>query len=349
MTPPVSLRARSLLKEAVWRARTGLRVSRARMRSKASVEREFRARYFADEPVNLEALPQYKLERFPDCGPRPWLDAPDANEKIAERLARGEISAEQAAKCREWAASGALVLEKFFDDARLERMWSAYEDAVASRRVPLQPEQPATGDHLPSRSLDAHLVVPEVRAILHDPGLVAWMRLLLGREPIPFQTLVSHKGSEQREHSDAIHMTTYPVGYLTAAWIAFEDISPDCGPIVYYPGSHRLPYLSSRALGLPEDDFRKRGYSGYMEKYEPAIQALIAERGLARSVFLPKKGDVLLWHGNLIHAGSPRRNLALSRKAVVLHYFAQGAVCYHDLSGTRTPEDRLERPRGARV
>ena len=72
-----------------------------------------------------------------------------------------------------------------------------------------------------------------------------------------------------------------------------------------------------------------------------AIQKAIGENRLTPAVFLPKKGDVLLWHGNLIHAGSPRRNLSLSRRAVVLHFFARGAVCYHDLSGTLTPMDRL--------
>ena len=68
------------------------------------------------------------------------------------------------------------------------------------------------------------------------------IRLLMDREPRALQTIASHKGSQQGLHSDSIHMTTYPLGYLTAAWIAFEDIDPDCGPLVYYPGSHRLPY-----------------------------------------------------------------------------------------------------------
>ena len=51
---------------------------------------------------------------------------------------------------------------------------------------------------------------------------------------------MSHKGSQQGAHSDSIHMTTYPIGYLSAAWIAFEDIHPDSGPQLFYPGSHRL-------------------------------------------------------------------------------------------------------------
>jgi hypothetical protein len=312
------------------------------MRSRAAVESRFRGSYFADEPVDLDAIRDYKLESFPRSGPLPWLDSQDALSRIEEKSAQGEISAEQARHCRSWAQGGFLVLEKFFDPAALDRIWAAYEAAVEAGRVTLQPDPPAPGDPLQSRSLDAHLAVPELHALLRDEGLKAWMRLLFDREPVPFQTLVSHKGSEQREHSDAIHMTTYPVGYLTAAWIAFEDVRPDCGPIVYYPGSHRLPYLSSGALGIPPGDFRRRGYAAYFEKYEPAIQRSIAQQGLTQAVFLPKKGDVLLWHGNLIHAGSPRKDLTLSRKAVVLHYFAQGAVCYHDLSGTLTPMERLK-------
>jgi len=44
-------------------------------------------------------------------------------------------------------------------------------------------------------------------------------------------------------------MTTYPEGYLVGAWVAVEDIHPDSGPLVYYPGSHRLPYYLSKEVG----------------------------------------------------------------------------------------------------
>ena len=329
-----------LRRELGWMARTALRRSRGLLRSRAAMRRRFQP-YFADEPVDLDAIRDYKLEYFPRAGPLPWLDLPDAELRVAEKRARGEITGEEAGQCRRWASDGFIVLERAFSPESLDRTWLAYEEAIRSGALALQPESPAAGDLLPSRSLDAHFVVPEIRQVLHDEGLRKWMRLLLGRPPVPFQTLVSHKGSEQREHSDAIHMTTYPVGYLTAAWIAFEDIHPDCGPIVYYPGSHKLPYVSSLGLGISRSAFRRRGYAAYFERYEPAIQRLIADNGLRPVVFLPKKGDVLLWHANLIHAGSPRRNLALSRRAVVLHYFAKGAVCYHDIAGTLTSLDRL--------
>src|SRR3569833_3186095 len=136
------------------------------------------------------------------------------------------------------------------------------------------------------------------------------------REPRPLQTIASHKGSQQPDHSDSIHMTTYPLGYLTAAWIAFEEIHPDSGPLVIYPGSHRLPNVISNDVGISESDIKREGYSAYQARYEPFIANLIREHKLQPSYFHARKGDVLIWHANLLHGGSPRRNLALSRRSL---------------------------------
>ena len=158
------------------------------------------------------------------------------------------------------------------------------------------------------------------------------------REPKPLQTIMAHKGSQQGAHSDSIHMTTYPIGYLSAAWIAFEDIHPDSGPLVFYPGSHRLPYVFSKDVGISEADFKKHGYSSYSEKYEPYIRRLVEERRIEPHYFHAKRGDVLIWHANLIHGGSMRRNIQLSRKSLVCHFFVKGAFVYHDLAASRSKQ-----------
>jgi hypothetical protein len=174
--------------------------------------------------------------------------------------------------------------------------------------------------------------------MLFEPRMSRLVSLLLGAPAEPFQTIVGHKSSRQLEHSDSIHMSTYPLGYLAANWIAYEDAHPDAGPLVYYPGSHRLPYLLSEELGIPAET----DYASYHRLYEPAVQDLIRTQGLSPRYFLPKKGDVLIWHANLLHGGSPVKDPKLTRKALVCHFFARGAVCYHDLTGTLT-----HRPAGA--
>jgi ectoine hydroxylase-related dioxygenase (phytanoyl-CoA dioxygenase family) len=44
-----------------------------------------------------------------------------------------------------------------------------------------------------------------------------------------------------------------------------------------------------------------------------------------RHEFLARKGDVLFWHGMLIHGGAPVLDPHATRKSMVLHYTVRGA------------------------
>lgn len=280
--------------------------------------------------VDLKAMRFYRAEAFPaDGGPAPWLDRPDAEAEIARRLAAGEIDEADAELCRKWARDGYLILEGFYPEALLDETWAAYEAAIAAGEVTPPQEPLFDRDTRPGRLLNPHFSVPAVDAMLHEPRMGRIVSLLLGALAQPFQTIIGHKSSQQLEHSDSIHMTTYPLGYLAANWVAFENVDPNSGPLVYYPGSHRLPYLLSGELGIPPSSDN----AAYHRLYEPAVQRLINKHGLEPQHFLAKKGDVLLWHANLLHGGSKVLDVTVTRKALVCHFFAQGAVCYHDLSG----------------
>ena len=282
-------------------------------------------------PAERDAMSVYRAGAFPaEGGPAPWLDRPDAEAEIDARLARDEITAEEADLCRKWSRDGYLILPAYYSHDLLDRTWAAYEAAIVSGEAQPPSEPLFEGDPLPGRLANVHFYVRAMDEMLHEPRMGRLVSLLFGAQALPFQTIVGHKSSQQLAHSDSIHMTTYPAGYLAANWVAFEDIDADSGPLIYYPGSHKLPYLLSDDLGIAPTG----GYSGYQALYEPAVQALIAEHGLEARTFLAKKGDVLIWHANLLHGGSPVRNVSLSRKALVCHFFASGCVCYHDLTGT---------------
>jgi hypothetical protein len=291
-------------------------------------------RLFADQPVNILNVPSFRAEHFPYSGPYPWLDRPDAAAKIEERLATSQITEAQAQQCRNWERDGYLVLPRLFDPETIDAVWNSYEKAIASGKITLPPEPISTDDPYPGRYLNPHSKCGAFCRILKHPGLLAWLQLLMERTPKPLQTIASHKGSQQAAHSDSIHMTTYPLGYLTAAWVAMEDIDPDSGPLVYYPGSHKLPYIFSKDVDISEADFKSHGYTEYQKKYEPFIQQELIENQIAPHYFHAQKGDVLIWHANLIHGGSPRKNIHLSRKAVVCHFFVKGSFAYHDLAAS---------------
>ena len=332
---------REVVAQAFLRPLQDAKVKAAPAEEEPPYAASFRQSYFAETPVDLNNVKSYCIEEFPQCGPCPWLDSPDALEQIAARERAGELSAEEADVCRKWVRDGYVIIKGLFDHDYIDAAWAAYEKAVEDGLVKVEAEKVSDDDPYLGRFLNPHLAVPEFGRLLHHPSMVKWIALLTGREPVPFQTISSFKGSQQGVHSDTIHMTTYPLGYLTATWVAMEDIHPDSGPLVYYPGSHRLPYLSARAVGIAPGEFQTRGYAPYTEKYEPAIRELIRKHDLKPAYFSAQQGDILIWHANLLHGGSLRNNLQLSRKAVVCHYFVKGAVCYHDLAGEKAGAELL--------
>ena len=262
----------------------------------------------------------------------PWLDRPEYKDLIREKQLAGQIDKEDAAACTFFADEDYLVLPGLIDEAQLDRAWGSYEDFYRENPEEFF-ESPIPEDPWPERYLNTHNCVPEIKEILEHSKLLHITDLIFSHKTRPFQTITSHKGTEQPAHSDSIHMTTDPPGYLTAAWIAFEDLEPDCGLLEYYPRSHRLPYLLSDDVGIEGGEFQEQKYDVYKRSYEPAVAKLIEQNALEPKLFQARKGDVLFWHANLLHGGGWRKDLQKSRKSLVCHYFAEGVRCYHDLSG----------------
>ncbi len=255
------------------------------------------------------------------AGEPPWLDRPGAAEALSDADTSG-IPEAIAAKLPGWVEDGFLVLDGFFDADRVDEMNAEVDRLLDAGTIDYH--------YRGNRIVDAFKRSEAVRGALTDPGLTRLLEFLLGREVSLFQSINFFEGSEQRAHSDSFHMTTEPIGYLIALWVALEDVAPDAGPVFYYPGSHRLPYVMSEDLGGE----RSRLFlaEGKQERYEDRIDEEVAEAGLAPIDFLARKGDVLVWHANLLHGGRPIERAGASRRSLVAHYFAQGVLCYHEVT-----------------
>ena len=171
---------------------------------------------------------------------------------------------------------------------------------------------------------------PLLQHIGNDEQLKEILSVLLGGRAVLFQSINFLTGSEQATHSDSIHMTTYPLGGLLGVWIALEDITEENGPLHYYPESHKLPYYLNADYNN-EGNALLLGNKSYAD-YEKMISQKIKERKLNKVKFFAKKGDLLIWHANLFHGGEPHLNKAKTRKSMVLHYFKEEAICYHEIT-----------------
>ncbi|MEO5500373.1 MAG: phytanoyl-CoA dioxygenase family protein [Ginsengibacter sp.] len=169
-----------------------------------------------------------------------------------------------------------------------------------------------------------------LREVANDPDLLELLRSLIGGDVQLFQSINFFKGSEQKTHSDSIHMTTYPTGGLLGIWIALEDIDSDNGPLHYYPGSQKLPYYFNADYDNEGSRFLlgEKDYSAYESMLENKVQ----DNQMEKKIFTAKKGDLLIWHANLLHGGEPHINKEKTRKSVVFHYYNTECVCYHEIT-----------------
>ncbi len=271
--------------------------------------------------IHKPVIASLSSKDFPDKESRAWLDTGDSRELAPARTEFGSFSPGVQQSLLSWSEKGYLVIDGFFPPPVADLIQQ--EADKLERDGKLQP----THDN---KLLFANRLSPEIRKITYDERLTHLLSFILDKEVVPFQTINFKHGSNQRAHSDSIHMTTYPLGYLIAVWIALEDTHIDNGPLFYYPGSHRLPYLLNEDFNEGATSLRL-GRKDYVD-YEDRIAGLLEEKKLEKAIFLAKKGDIFVWHANLIHGGLPVRNAALTRKSMVIHYYVKDVIKYHEIT-----------------
>ncbi|PQA92963.1 phytanoyl-CoA dioxygenase [Chryseobacterium shigense] len=169
-----------------------------------------------------------------------------------------------------------------------------------------------------------------IKNIGNNKNLLDFLSVLLDGQAKLFQSINFINGSQQKTHSDSIHMTTYPLGGLLGVWIALEDVDETNGALHYIPGSHKLPYFLNSDYENEGDALRigKKSYRAYEEFLDNKVKEL----GLKKEIFRAKKGDMLIWHANILHGGEPHRDKNKTRKSLVYHFFDENSVCYHEVT-----------------
>ena len=257
------------------------------------------------------------------AGEVPWLDRPDAKEALSAHPDLSSFPESAQKSLLGWIDNGYMILPKFFDAAAVDEINSSLDDLIDRGEASTSPRDR-------HRIMNPFLQSNEVSRALNDPELLRLLSFTLGRDVRLFQGMHFFVGSQQDAHSDFFHMSTEPVGFLIAIWIALEDVSPESGPVYYYPGSHRLPYLMSEGLEARSGPLFIA--EGKDQEYTRRLAAAVKDAGIEPVEFLADKGDVLVWHANLVHGGHSIERPGATRRSLVAHYFARDVLCYHEVT-----------------
>lgn len=264
-----------------------------------------------------------------------WLDHLNAEDLIAGKYEIGRISKAEASLLRSYVRDGYVVLSGEIPSVIVDRAEEALENAFAGKIGELQFEchniskthcrwAPGVKDN-PAKALDIHWWSEEIRNIIFCEPAKRALQLIFERAALASQTLGFYRGSGQPLHQDSAYVAyTLPLQFA-ASWIALEDVAAGAGELEYLVGSHRkLPeYTYPGGYKSTSESVRygveRAAVSRAVASHEHRILTEGRRRQLKRETFIAKRGDVLLWHADLAHGGSPI-SLVRSRKSIVTHY-----------------------------
>jgi ectoine hydroxylase-related dioxygenase (phytanoyl-CoA dioxygenase family) len=231
---------------------------------------------------------------------------------------------------RQFERDGFVILPAFYSSDLMDRV----TETIAKRKIarPLSVvvdlldtnERTSLGllptEDIKSRRMkinDLYLDMPDLRSIALSDRLSPILRNLLGHAPTLCNSLYFEKGSAQPPHVDSIYMTPKTPGHLIATWVALEDTDESAGPLEYFPGSHRIERF------LFDGKSRRHYKPSLMGEWHNYMDSEVERLGLKKQTFSAKKGDVFVWHSDLLHGGAAIKDDSLTRRSLVFHYFSR--------------------------
>ncbi len=157
------------------------------------------------------------------------------------------------------------------------------------------------------RMMQPHRGEETAMAFATDDRIRIRLTEILGAEPYLVQTMVYFKPAGARGqalHQDQRYLCVEP-GTCVAAWMALDRCDPENGCLQVVPGSHRLPVL------CPVKSDTSVSFTSETVPLPPGGEAVDV---------LMEPGDVLFFHGNLIHGSGPNLSSDRFRRIIVGHY-----------------------------
>ena len=251
-----------------------------------------------------------------------WIDRADWREALSRRRADRRIDSAMAEQIERFALDGYLILPgaapaRLVDafQKRIDRAFLEGNGEVLYQRHGSHATEPllTTVDRLGTRVVDCFVPLPEALDLFTVAPLRTFLTAIFDAPPLLFQSLSFDQGSQQGLHQDTAYVVVDRPLEFAACWIALQDVTPGSGELIYVPGSHRLPdwdFGSGQKHWCNDTDGSETHHRWSVMLAElPGVQQ-----------FLPKKGDILIWHADLAHGGAMVTNTSLRRQSLVGHF-----------------------------
>jgi phytanoyl-CoA hydroxylase len=243
---------------------------------------------------------------------------------------------------------GYVVIRGLASDAACDAARAAYEREVKSypgflyRQATANPEKHVLTTHghvlnslLNIQDFDARRF-PHFRAagldVITSPTMRAAVEGLLGEPGRVVQSMYFEGNPVTWAHQDTYYLDGEPLGSMTAAWIALEDVHPGAGRFYVYPGSHRIDMARNGG------DF---DIAFHHDRYKTLVIDVVKKFALQCQAPALNKGDVLFWSSKTIHGSLGTPEPAHSRSSITCHFIpASGRFMQYQ---TRARQMRLER------
>jgi ectoine hydroxylase-related dioxygenase (phytanoyl-CoA dioxygenase family) len=213
-----------------------------------------------------------------------------------------------------FARDGFVLVPDLLEPAELEHFGAAADATVMARTRSYRPlAERSAYEQSFLQCINLWEDCEEIRSLTFHPRVCAAAAHLLGVERIRLwhdQALYKEAGGRETDaHQDQPYWPMVETRTITA-WIPFDDVGEENGPMGFVAGSHRV--------GL------KRFVNIFFGTPEPILaHPAIADRG---PVFVPApRGSVLFHHGLTVHLARANRS-ARTRRVHTAIYFRDGAT-----------------------
>ncbi|MBA2269488.1 MAG: phytanoyl-CoA dioxygenase family protein [Chthoniobacterales bacterium] len=272
---------------------------------------------------------------------RPWIDEPGASiDEYVSKVGPAPDDYDLKDQLNHWREHGIVIFEGAVSHDTIDALLADIDYLVHHPKdFEISVDLGGGRPHMPIKELEPRdllgrtslklnnlhsLSKAAIRCALNKYA-TSFLRHIFQDTPCVQQSLFFIKGSQQPIHLDYPYVKHQQhIANLAASWVALEDVHEDSGPLEYYCGSHMpevMPFFDWGGGSITLEANSTKDPHAFVTYLQDEVKRL----GIQPRTFLPKKGDMLIWHGYLAHAGTTIRDESRTRKSLVTHYTSKSS------------------------